>query len=56
MTLAAALSPGWWAALPMAWAAFMLWASEGDLLEEPGLVLFLAFFPFATAALARCLP
>lgn len=56
MTLADALSPGLWAALPGAWAAFILWASEGDLRDEPGTVLFLAFFPLATAALARLLP
>lgn len=56
MTLADALSPGWWAALPLAWAVFVVTAADDRPTGIDAADVFLACFPFLTAALARCLP
>lgn len=56
MTLADAISPGWWVVLPGLWAAFVVTAANDDFGSLDGADLFLAFFPFGCAILARCLP
>lgn len=56
MTLADALSPGWWAVLPLLWAAFVVTSADDGPGPFDSVDLFLAFFPFGCAALARCLP